>query len=261
MASIRKHGEKWRAEVFRNGKRSSKVLRTKREAQDWAARQEFLIEQGGSDRPVMTLSEATQRYEREIMPAKTARWNSTGSELYCIRMILADELAAKPVADITPTDLSAWRDRRLMTVSPASAQRYMNTLSSILSACEKDWELIDANPMRKVRRPPATEPRKRRPTAEEIERLAVAGNDVRTSLGRAHIAFMFAIETGMRVSEITSLTPETVNVEKRVAHLARTKNGTSRDVPLSREAIRLLGLLPPDTPLFGFQKGTTLSTN
>lgn len=261
MASIRKHGDKWRAEVFRNGKRASKVLRTKREAQDWAARQEYLIEQTGDKKPSVTLAEATVRYEREIMPRKTAKWNSRGSELYCIRLILSDELAAKAVGEITPSDLASWRDRRLQTVSPASAQRYMNTLSSVLTACEKDWGLIDANPMRKVRRPPPAPTRKRRPTEDEIERLAVAGNDLHTSMGRAHIAFMFAIETGMRASEIASLTPDTVDIERRVAHLARTKNGMARDVPLSKEAIRLLGLLPPDNPLFGFLKGTTLSAN
>lgn len=261
MASIRKYGDRWRAEVSRNGKRASKVLRTKREAQDWATRQEYLIEQAGDARPSTTLAEATERYEREIMPRKIARWNSRGSELYCIRLILSDDLAEKPVGEITPADLAAWRDRRLQTVSPASAQRYLNTLSSVLTACEKDWGLIDANPMRKVRRPPPAPARKRRPTADEIERLSVAGNDPHTSLGRAHIAFMFAIETGMRASEIAGLTAESVDAGRRVAHLARTKNGTARDVPLSREAIRLLELLPAGDPLFGFHKGTTLSSN
>lgn len=261
MASIRKHGDRWRAEVFRNGRRASKVLRTKRAAQDWAARQEYLMGEAGPDRPSLTLGEAARKYEVEIMPRKAARWNSRGSELYALRLVSGDDLAKKPVAEITPADLAAWRDRRLQTVSPASAQRYLNTLSSILTACEKDWGLIDANPMRKVRRPPAAPARNRRPTPDEIERLSVAGADLQTAMGRAHIAFIFAIETGMRAGEIAGLTAEMVDTERRVAHLPRTKNGETRDVPLSKEAIRLLGTLPEADPLFGFSSGPLLSNN
>lgn len=105
-----------------------------------------MIDEGGPTRPVLTLAEAARCYELEIMPRKTARWNSRGSELYALRLVVEDELSAKSVAEIAPADLVAWRDRRLQTVSPASAQRYMNTLSSVLTACEKDWGLIDTTP-------------------------------------------------------------------------------------------------------------------
>lgn len=264
MASIRKYGEKWRAEICRNGRRSSKILRTKRAAQDWAARQEYVAGEAGSGgraRPRLSLAEATRRYELEIMPRKTVLWNSRGSELVVLRMIQGDILAAKDVADITAADLAAWRDRRLQTVSPSSAQRYMNTLSSILTACVKDWGILEDNPMRKVRRPPPTPPRNRRPSPEEIERLAVAGSDVAMKMGRAHLAFMFAIETGMRASEIAQLTRENLDLERRVAHVPRSKNGQARDVPLSSEAVRLIGLLPEADPVFGFASGTKLSAN
>jgi integrase len=36
------------------------------------------------------------------------------------------------------------------------------------------------------------------------------------------------------------LTPENIDLTRRVAHLAMTKNGTSRDVPLSPRALALL---------------------
>lgn len=156
MASIRKHRDKWRAEVFRNGRRASKVFRTKREAQDWAARQEYLMVEAGPVKDAMMLARAARKYELEILPRRSLKWNSTGSELSAIRLLMSDELSQKGVAEITPADLAAWRDRRLDTVSASSAQRDMNTLSGILTACERDWGLIDANPMRKVRRPPAT---------------------------------------------------------------------------------------------------------
>ncbi len=37
---------------------------------------------------------------------------------------------------------------------------------------------------------------------------------------------------------------EDIDIERRVVHLPQTKNGTSRDVPLSMEAIRLLRQMP-----------------
>ena len=55
---------------------------------------------------------------------------------------------------------------------------------------------------------------------------------------------LFAIETGMRRGEILSLTWEGVHQNKRYVHLPDTKNGDSRDVPLSPLALELLGDLP-----------------
>src|SRR3712207_8137699 len=49
---------------------------------------------------------------------------------------------------------------------------------------------------------------------------------------------MLAIETSMRRGELLALRWEHVDLERRVAHLPRTKNGSSRDVPLSTRAVR-----------------------
>lgn len=50
----------------------------------------------------------------------------------------------------------------------------------------------------------------------------------------------FAVETAMRRSEITSLQSANVNLDKRVALLPMTKNGSSRGVPLSSKAAGIL---------------------
>lgn len=44
----------------------------------------------------------------------------------------------------------------------------------------------------------------------------------------------------MRAGEIVSLTWDNIDLDKRVAKLAMTKNGFPREVPLSEEAIRIL---------------------
>jgi integrase len=52
-----------------------------------------------------------------------------------------------------------------------------------------------------------------------------------------------AVETAMRRSEIISLRWEHVDLARRVAHLPATKNGSSRDVPLSTRALNILKAL------------------
>ncbi|WP_265596775.1 site-specific integrase [Acinetobacter vivianii] len=53
-------------------------------------------------------------------------------------------------------------------------------------------------------------------------------------------AVLFAIETAMRLGEITSMTWENVHIDAMYVHLPDTKNGLSRNIPLSEKAEHLL---------------------
>ena len=55
---------------------------------------------------------------------------------------------------------------------------------------------------------------------------------------------ILALETGMRLGELLTLTWETLDLAKRTARLADTKNGESRTMPLSTVAIATLSKLP-----------------
>lgn len=52
-------------------------------------------------------------------------------------------------------------------------------------------------------------------------------------------AFLLALETGMRAGAILSLTWGNVDLERRTATLPKTKNGDSRQVPLSNLAVNI----------------------
>jgi len=54
------------------------------------------------------------------------------------------------------------------------------------------------------------------------------------------LVFELALETSMRLSEIYTLTAEQINLPKRTIYLDRTKNGDSRQVPLSTVAVAKL---------------------
>lgn len=54
----------------------------------------------------------------------------------------------------------------------------------------------------------------------------------------------FAVETAMRHSEILSLLWENVDLDTRIVLLPDTKNGSKREVPLTKKAARILSILP-----------------
>lgn len=253
MASIRKHGKGWRAEVARNGRRQSKVFPTKREATDWAARAEYLILNGDKVAAAQAFGDVLERYAREVSPTKRGeRW-----EVVRLEKIGRDQIARISMGDLAAVDFSNWRDRRLKEVAPGSVRREMVLMSAVLTVARRDWGLISVNPMLDVRKPTSPPARERMPTSDELDRLAlVAGDDLTTTTARAFHAFLFACETAMRAGEIVGLVWDRVDLDNAVARLAMTKNGTAREVPLSREAVRLLEALPKGDPVFGLRSDT-----
>lgn len=248
MASITKHKKGFRAQVARAGVRRSKVFPTRREAKDWSARQEYVILSGEKVAGRTRFGDVLDRYAREVSPGKRGhRW-----EVIRLEKLGRDRLADIAMGDLQASHLADWRDRRLREVAPASVRREMGLLGAVLTQARREWGLIPVNPLADVRKPVEPPPRDRLPTDDEIERLRhVAGDDLSTATGRTFHAFMFSGETAMRAGEIVGLTWEHIDLGARVAHLPKTKNGRARDVPLTREAVRLLQALPGRDPVFG----------
>lgn len=248
LASIRKlPSGAFRAEVARQGVRKSKVFPTKTAAKEWAARQEHIILHADASIAQGTFGEALDRYARERSPAKRgARW-----EMIRIEKLRRDKIAAVKMGDLRASNFADWRDRRGAEVAPASVIREMQIMSAVMSVAVKEWGIVATNPLSDVRRPRKPPARDRLPTKDELDRLALsAGEDLSHATARAWHAFRFALETAMRAGEICGLTWARVDLEKRVARLDMTKNGTAREVPLSSEAVRLIQALPKADPIF-----------
>lgn len=252
VASISKHKRGFRAQVARKGVRRSMVFKTKQEAKDWAARQEYLILHGDKVAAKTRLRDVLDRYAREVSPGKRGhRW-----EALRLANMGKDRLGDVQLGELQADDIAAWRDRRLREVAPSSVRREMNLLGAVLTQARKEWRLLTSNPMGDVRKPTEPPARTRLPTAEEIERLRhVAGDDLNTSTARAFHAFLFSGESAMRAGEICGLTWGRIDLDARVAHLPMTKNGHARDVPMTGEAVALLRQLPELNPVFGLTSG------
>ncbi|MEL0291930.1 MAG: site-specific integrase, partial [Aquiluna sp.] len=119
-----------------------------------------------------------------------------------------------------------------------------------LKIAMNEWGLmLSSNPVDKVKMPPSSPARKRRLEDGEFERLEEAAKQTKNP----HIwpVIVFAIETGMRRGEILGLRWEHVDLDRRIAYLPLTKNGSSREVPLSAKAAEVLARQRQrnDTPL------------
>ena len=248
MASLSKRGQKWRAEVWVHGRRKAASFRTKSEAAAWALEQEALLAKGtGLAPPGTTVRTLLEKYAREVSDRKRGRLE----ESLRISRVLRDELADVALDRLTSADVAAWRDRRLAVVSAASVRREWTLLSHACTVAIRDWRWLRDNPFREARRPPPPPSRDRVMTEAEVERICFAlgydGGEPVTVSQRVAVALLLALETALRASELTGLTWDRVDLERRVARLsAATKAGVGRDVPLSTEAIRLLKLLPRD---------------
>lgn len=254
MASIARAGKRWRAQVFVDGARSSKVCDTKAQAAAWALEQESQL--AGDRLPDKTFADALERYARDVAPLHRG-------EAWEVRRLGAmgrHALAGKRLAMITGADIAAWRDDRLRAVQPASVLREMKLMRSVFESCRRDFGWLRENPMRDVTRPTAPPSRKRRVTANEIERLMLAcglGEHLAadTATQRVGLAFLLGLETAMRAGELLGLHAGDVDLAARVASLPKTKNGDSREVPLSTRAVEILQLLPVgDGPLLAISE-------
>lgn len=264
MASIKKFGTGWRAQVAMAAVRQSKNFSTKAEAVAWGAKRESEI-RSGATQPLAarkTVDEAFERYLKEVSVHKRGhRMERHRLAAIAGHVVSGKRLGGMLLADITSDVIGQWRDLRLRgTVSArfedkvkgASVIRELNLLSHVFTSARREWGWMVKSPTTDVRRPKGSEPRDRRISADEIERICVALGfneaPVNSKSGAVAVAFLFAIETAMRAGEICGL--QRSDIKGSVGHLARTKNGTKRDVPLSGRALELLSLLPPGSALF-----------
>ena len=218
----------------------SRTLTTKRDAELWARQVEAFIERGdlpGSRAALktVTLLQMLDRYEATITPLKKGE----ASERYRLRVLRNHPIARLSLDRLTSNVVSAYRDDRLRSVSASSVRRELAILQHCLEVAKNEWGVaLQQNPVSKIKKPAQGNARERRATVEELERLRVALAKCRNGL-LSNIV-MFAIHTGMRRGEILSIRWSDINFDASTVHLADTKNGEPRTVPLSSLAISAL---------------------
>ena len=238
MATYRKRNGKWQAIVRqKNIGTTSRSFHTKQAAIKWVISVEEQLEAGtfGTLRPThITLGELLERYSIEVTPAKRA----AKPELRRLQRLISDPVGSLRASQLTSQAIAAFRDRRLLD-GRRTCHYDLILIRHCLKIAMNEWGLmLSANPVDRVKMPPSAPARNRRLDDGEFNRLEEAAKQTKNP----HIwpVIVFAIETGMRRGEILGLRWEHVDLDRRIAFLPLTKNGSSREVPLSTKAARVL---------------------
>ena len=246
MASFRKRSNLWQAQVRSKHVGSiSKSFHKKSEAQNWAKEQEVLMQSGQWSRvneSSFTLDDLMTKYKHEITPKKRG-YEVEDRRLR--RLLKEKEIMKVPLERLLPPILASFRDRRLKDgVRACQYDLVLIRHAWNIALIEWGWNIGD-NPTQKIRLPKNNPPRERRFKPGEYERLRKASSE--TKVWYLWPIIDFAIETGMRRSEILNMKWEHLGLDKKRVLLPMTKNGSSRWVPLSDKAIKILNNVPRST--------------
>lgn len=249
MATITKRANgKWFAQVRHQAQsgrpaiNKSSSFDRKTDAQAWASKIESdwqLMKAGLT--PKVSVRDMLQRYLEEVTPTK----RGYKSEAVRLKRVMKTPLGDVMLSELSDIQLREWVQQRLTEVSTDSVIREWSTISHVLTIAAKEWRWLSENYMLRMRKPEKSKPRTRRISNEEIDAICLAsgyspGVALNKQVQRVGAAFCFAIETAMRMGEITGLKRENVFLDANYVHLETTKNGESRNVPLSPRAKEIL---------------------
>lgn len=256
MAYLRKVKNGWRAEVQRNGVRVSATRPTKQEAANWAAREESdILALKHGQYPRKTLADAFKRYKEEVSSQKRGE-RAEGLRIDAFEREFP-HIAGKLISEIKTPDLVEWRKKRLAKVSSGSVRRDANLLRNVFSVARDEWHWCGESPFKGFKVPNDNPARTRRVHWKEVKRvcrwLGYRTGAVTGKMQEVALAFLVALRTGMRASELLSLHTDRLDLEKRVAkvpHKMQYLTGSMREVPLTRAAVRLLRPRATGGPIF-----------
>ncbi len=199
-----------------------------------------------------SFASALELYAKEV----TSKKRSSASELSRIQAMQRHPLALRSLASIRGSDMASYRDIRLDEgLAASTVRRELALISHVFTIARKEWRMESlTNPVELIRQPSVDDARERRILSADVWTLK-DGKLVCDHLDELEMIcrysrstelpqiMTFAVETAMRRSEITGLQSANVNLDKRVALLPMTKNGSPRGVPLSTKAVEILNNL------------------
>lgn len=114
-------------------------------------------------------------------------------------------------------------------IAPATVNRYMTYMRVVFAYAVNDLDILDINPMSKVKKLSENNARKRYLSQSEIKNLLKAASEHSEDM---YICVLIALLTGARKSEILKLTWTVVDFEHRMFYFLNTKNGEDRGTPM-----------------------------
>jgi integrase len=152
---------------------------------------------------------------------------------YCILSQFREDIIAKYRDKLKKELDSLGRPR-----SPATVNRYLCSLSSVINLAVKEWRLLQTSPMKNISKLPEPRGRERFLTQEERVRLLQVCHG--SSCKLLFPIVLLALSTGMRKAEILGIKWKDIDLDSGRITLHHTKNGDSRVVPVKGLALTKL---------------------
>ena len=200
-----------------------------------------IIENSFSTTSRRTVSEMIDRYIKEISIIQPNTVRNQNSHLRWWKR----EIGHYHLDNVRPVVLIELRKKLLSEVScrgqprsTATVNRYFSTLSRVFSVALKEWEWMDSSPLRNISKLEEPAGRIRFLSEQEIKCLL----DTCASLNHQDLytSVVLALSTCARRMEIMALRWEHIDLNLGVIYLHKTKNKTSRAIPLQGYALDLI---------------------
>jgi len=219
------------------------TFKRKTDAQRWKQMTECSIREGKyfktAEAKKHTLQEAIVRYIRDVLPHKPNAKQEQQLRWW------KEQIGAFSLADITPSLIAEHRDKLNQTMTkfgrkmaPTTVLRYLAALSHVFTVASREWGWIEESPLKKVSKPKLGPLRARFLSNEELERLLQACKE--SSNEHLYPVVVLALSTGMRKSEILTLTTRSIDLLNERIILEHTKNGERRLVHLREHAFTVV---------------------
>lgn len=248
MATIQKRARKngsptYTATIRIKGQPSlTKTFDRQADAKTWVREHEAEVRTGKHTKRLelerLTVGTLIDRYITDVLePAEKPSAATTKQQLGWWK----EEIGTMPVSQLTSAVIVEARTRLLKTPTPAgkkrspsTGNRYTVALAAVLSIATREWLVLDANPMERVKK-----------LVEPPGRVRFLSDDERRALLKAcgpqlRVFTLLLIFSGMRRDEARNLTWRQVDLEAGTARIEKSKNRSARTVPLAPVVVTAL---------------------
>jgi integrase len=222
-----------------------KTWPTKQEAKEWAQQEEAGRRRGSyfPDKSLQkrSLGELVDRYVNIVLPAKLKSAKDVIRHLNWWKK----KLGKYSIQTVTPDLIAQCRQELAEGItekgskrSPATVNRYLASLSAVMTYGVKECSWIQANPCLRVTKFKESSGRDRIVSEEECIRIL---EECRSSRNEHLLPIvMIALTTGMRRGEITGLTWACIDLDRGLINLKDTKSGKPRTISLVGTPLQIL---------------------
>ncbi len=214
------------------------------DARLWIQELEYKTRTGLSTQPESerhTLTDAIDRFRLEELPKKPKIFVDQERHILWFKK----QIGFKRLSEVTPALMTETKGKFLREKTrndklrqPQTWNRYLTSISCVFESCCRDWQWLELNPARRVRREREAPGRVRFLSDDERTTLLEACKNSRSP--NLYPLVVLTLSTGMRRSEVRWLTWQQVDLANGVIILSETKNKEYRRVSVRGLALDLL---------------------